>query len=126
MRNRPLLLFSAAVALHTLPAWAREVWADFYHDAKLTCPSHHLEWLPDVWADLPGEFEHTLAPALRRRVSRSEDFGACAKEKIGFDCEGSVSLTAYRRAGILHRFTQYACNRFVCTEGSVCPGKTKH
>ena len=52
-----------------------------------------------------------------------ENFARCSKEEIGFDCEGSVSLAAYQRVGMLKRFTRYACDRFVCTEGSICPGK---
>jgi hypothetical protein len=126
MRDCLLLLLSVAVALHALPVQAGDVWSEFYRDAKLICPSHHLKWLPDVWDDLPFEFERTLSPTLRHRITSSEDFGSCSKEELGFYCEGSVSLEAYRRAGILKRFTQYACNRFVCTEGSVCPGKDHH
>jgi hypothetical protein len=126
MRNRSLFLLCAAIAFHTLPAWAGDVWTDFYRDAKLICPSHHLEWLPDIWADLPSEFEHTLPTALRHRIVASEDFGTCSKETMGFYCEGSVSMTAYQRAGILKYFIRYACKHFVCTEGSICPVNDYH
>lgn len=126
MHFRHLFLLSVTVICFALPVRATDAWAQFDQDAKRFCPSHHLEWLPDLWSDLPDEFERTLSPALRHRVASTADFRSCAREEMGFYCEGAVSMTAYSRIGILERFTHYACNRFVCTEGSICSDREHH
>jgi len=117
------IVLSTLIAISILPARTVDAWDAFDRDAKRLCPSHHLEWLPDIWSDLPEEFERTLPRTLKHRITSQENFRRCAREAMGFYCEGLVSMTAYQRTGILERFTKYTCRRFVCTEGSICSDK---
>jgi len=129
MKIRTVLALIAA-AFVPLYVVAKDVdaWHLWEHELSQSCPNRHVEWVADGgYLDLLDAFEKSLPQELQvavRKAAHLED--RCASEQIGFSCEMAWSLDAYRRLGLLSRFTQWGCKEVKCEEAALCskfPGR---
>jgi hypothetical protein len=112
------------VALPTAGLAADDGWARWEHELRRQCPSHHVDWIcGDCYDDLIGGFSATLPAATRRKSEQIADYSRrCARETMGFSCEMAVYLDAFRRLGLLKRFTAFGCNAYRCEDVAICAG----
>ena len=89
----------------TIPANGATVdaWHLWSHELRRMCPSHHVEWEMDAgYDDLIADFERTLSSDQRHQIEAlAGPSRSCTSESLGFACEMSASLDAYRRLGLL-------------------------
>lgn len=87
------------------------------------CSQHRLDWLaPGVENDLLDDFSQKLAPHARADYDRLNDIPKfCGtEERWGQTCDVNVKRTALYQIGKLADYADFACERMVCTEQSVC------
>jgi hypothetical protein len=85
------------------------------------CPSHKLDLLGDVYDELIGGFSKTLPRSLDAKAKAIASYSRrCADETVGFSCEMAVYVDAYKRLGLLTKFTAFACDKYKCIEGAYC------
>jgi hypothetical protein len=125
MRRLTLLLLCAAA-----PAAARapNAWESWEAALARDCPERHVDWVCDgCWDDLIAAFQATLPRRSAARVNAVADERRVRREeRIGFSCEMGAYLKAWRRLGLLERFTRWGCKAVKCEEGALCsrfPGR---
>jgi hypothetical protein len=118
-RLLPLLLLLAAA-----PAGARatDAWEAWEAALARDCPGRHVDWACDgCWDELIGAFEASLVrPAAARAEALADTRRACREERAGFSCEMGAYLRAWRRLGLLERFTRWGCKAVKCEEQANC------
>jgi hypothetical protein len=114
------------LALSAMPACAADIppryyWDDWANAAKQICPSHNLDMLPDLYDELIGNFSKTLPHTLNAKATAIAAYSRrCADETAGFYCEMAVYVDAYKKPGLLTRFTTFACGKYKCLEVDYC------
>ncbi len=96
-------------------------WKDWNGAVKLQCPSHHLELLGDIYDELIDKFSKTLPRSIDEKAISIADYSRrCADETAGFSCEMAVYVDAYKKLGLLKKFTQFSCRQYKCLEAAYC------
>jgi hypothetical protein len=110
-----------ALALPSL-ARATPAWDNYNALLARQCPDRNVNFIPeDYLLALLNGFESTLSPSTRHAVRSHADIRhQCATEKMGFGCEMSRSLEAYRDMNLTHRFVAFACRNVRCEESAAC------
>jgi hypothetical protein len=103
-------------------ARATPAWDNYNALLARQCPDRNVHFIPeDYYLALLNGFERTLSPSIRHAVRSHADIRhQCANEKMGFGCEMSRSLEAYRVMKLTHRFVAFACHSIRCEEGATC------
>jgi hypothetical protein len=116
------VLLILLTAFPTAAMAANDVWANWGRELSLQCPAHHVDWICDsCYDELIGGFSATLPAAINRKAARIADYShRCAQEWMGFSCEMTVYLDAFRRLGLLKRFTAFGCKTYRCEEVAMC------
>jgi hypothetical protein len=126
--NRRLLALDLLLLAAPAGARAGDAWQAWEKALARECPERHVEWVCDgCWAELIGAFQASLArPVAKRAVALADTRHVCREERAGFSCEMGAYLKAWRRLGLLPRFTRWGCQAIKCEEGALCsrfPGR---
>jgi hypothetical protein len=117
-------MFIMVTALGCLSASAapQSVWTAWLKDLNQQCPSKHVDWIAgDTYDELIGDFLKTEPRRTQIKATAIANYShRCAQETIGFSCETSVYLDAFRKLGLLRRFTAFGCRTYTCTEQALC------
>ena len=117
-----LVFLAVAASFASTSAIAADEWRLWQRELRLWCPTNHVDWIcEDCYIDLIDDFDRTLPKRLRRNVTKIADTShPCASEVAGFSCEMTAHLIAMNRLGLMTRFARFGCQRYRCSEGSVC------
>jgi hypothetical protein len=114
---------SFCLSVSCTPSLAAEIpyryWDGWDRAARQQCPSHHLELLGDIYDELISDFSKTLPSSVNEKATAIADYSRqCTDETAGFYCEMSTYIHAYKKLGLLGKFTAFSCYRYKCLEGA--------